>query len=94
MFRFKTTFDYDFGKFDSNGGLICWKETNKGYQNGITPNIYRIGDKIGQFEMKKKDLYTVKQVGDISETGRGGFGSTDRQAMINKYNSDAGNYAN
>ena len=78
--RYKTTYDYDVARLDANGGLICFKDIT--YSEGITPRIYQIGDKIGQFEMKKKDLYTVKQVGDISETGRGGFGSDPTHSAI------------
>ena len=72
-FRFKTTFDYDFAFLDLDNDLILNRE---GINTDIWPNIYRIGDKIGQFEMKKKDLYTVKQVDSINESQRQGFGST------------------
>lgn len=74
MLRFKTTYDYDVATLDANGGLICFRDVT--YSEGITPRIYQVGDKIGQFEMKKKDLYTIKQVQDINDDGRGGFGST------------------
>ena len=73
MFRFKTTYDYDVATLDANGGLLCHIE---GISYAVTPTIYQVGDKIGQFEMKKKDLYTIKQVQNINDDGRGGFGST------------------
>ena len=72
--RFKTTFDYEFAQYlPAHGLLKCAKE---GILQAIYPVIYNVGDKIGQFEMKKKDLYTIKQIEDISDEGRGGFGST------------------
>ena len=74
MLRFKPDYDYDVATLDANGGLICFRDVT--YSEGITPRIYQVGDKIGQFEMKKKDLYVIKQVEDINDEGRGGFGSS------------------
>lgn len=74
LLRFKTTVDYEFGRLDKNDDLCCSRE---GIPVPFYPNIYRIGDKIAQFEMKKKDEYSVVQVDDIEDSIRGGFGSSD-----------------
>lgn len=74
MLRFKPDYDYESAVLDADNDLKCERE---GIPVAIFPTIYRIGDKIGQFEMKKKDIYTVRQVEDIKTTLRGGFGSTN-----------------
>lgn len=74
--RFKTTVDYEFAQWlPAHQNLKCGRE---GINTPFYPATYKVGDKIAQFEMKKKDLYTVKLVEDINDGGRGGFGSTDK----------------
>lgn len=75
FFRFKVTVDYEFARLDKNDDLCCSRE---GIPVPFYPRIYRINEKIGQMEMRKKHVYTLKQVEDVNDEGREGFGSTGR----------------
>ena len=71
--RHKTTFDFDVATFE-NGVLKCWRDDTP--HLFAYPTIYKVGDKIAQFEMKKKDPYELIQVDNVEDTGRDAFGSS------------------
>lgn len=73
-FRFKPTYDFESAKFE-DGILRTWRE---GLVTWVTPTIYKVGDKIGQFEVKKKEEVTLVQSLVKRDSNRGGFGSTGK----------------
>lgn len=75
LLRFKVTVDYEYAQYlPMHQSLKCGRE---GIGVAFYPNIYKVGDKIGQFEMRKKEYYSVQLANTFEDTLRGGFGSTD-----------------
>ena len=92
FFRFKPTKRYDVMQLlAAHGTMKCG---NRGSAFVEYINVYKVGDKIGQLEMRKKHEYELLQVDDVDANERGGFGSTDRQKMKQAWDSNPAGWAN
>lgn len=74
LFRYKVTQYYQSAKMDGEY-LKCVYFDGTAY-NKLYPTIYKVGDKIGQMEMRKKHEYELVEVSEVEDEGRGNFGSS------------------
>lgn len=71
----------EWAKMDELGKLTMLVENAK---YPYSPLIYRAGEAIAQMRMQKKDPYKLVQTDIIEDTGRDGFGSSDRKGLVEK----------
>lgn len=48
------------------------------YENSKTPTHYQLGERIGQLVIVAAPNFELNEVGELADTGRGGYGSTGR----------------